>query len=232
MTPTLAINDLHFEVRRSARRQTVEITVDRDGELIISAPEGCGRDFIARFVRDKKFWIYTKLAEKDARRQPVAPKEFVNGEGFPYLGRSHRLLLVDRQRQPIELKGGRFRLLRSDVPGARKHLIRWYTRRAEEWISRRIDRLAARVGVETPAVNVRDLGFRWGSCGRGKLINVHWATILLPSGIVEYVVVHELVHLIEKHHTVGFWRLLEQAMPDFQQRKTWLADHGMRLTTI
>lgn len=74
-------------------------------------------------------------------------------------------------------------------------------------------------------LRVRDLGFRWGSCGDGTL-NFHWATILLPPRIVEYVVVHELVHLVEKNHTPEFWQRVERAMPDFEDRKRWLAAQG------
>ena len=84
--------------------------MDRGGELVVFAPPGVAGEVMATFVRDKKFWLYTKLAEKDARQQPVVGKEFVTGEGFPYLGRSYRLLLVDEQDVPLKLERGRFRL--------------------------------------------------------------------------------------------------------------------------
>jgi len=106
MTERLAVDDLTFEVRRSARRKTLEITVDRGGELIVTAPPGVAHEVMATFVRDKKFWLYTKIAEKKTRQQLVVGKEFVSGEGFPYLGRSYRLLLVDEQDVPLKLERG------------------------------------------------------------------------------------------------------------------------------
>lgn len=75
-------------------------------------------------------------------------------------------------------------------------------------------------------VDVRDLGFRWGSCGKGGRLHFHWASILLPASVVEYVVLHELVHLLEPNHTPEFWLRVERALPDYEQRKGWLAEHG------
>ena len=74
---------------------------------------------------------------------------------------------------------------------------------------------------------MQDLGYRWGSCGKGEMLYFHWKTILLPARIAEYVVVHELVHLHEPNHSAEFWQRLERAMPDYEERKQWLAEHGM-----
>jgi len=227
-TDHLVVDDFAFAVRRSARRKTVEITVDRGGELVIASPPGVADEALADFVREKRFWLYTKLAEKEACAQPVGGREFISGEGFPYLGRSYRLLLVTRQDCPLKLEAGRFRLLRSEAAAGREHFIRWYTDHAGAWLRRLVREWAPRLGVKPGEVVVRDLGFRWGSCGRGGTLNFHWATILMPASIVEYVVVHELVHLHEVRHTPTFWSRVERAMPDYEQRKTWLAEHGGR----
>ncbi len=226
MTHTLTVDDLTFEVRPSARRRALEITIDRGGELIISSPPGVPDDQLADFVREKRFWLYTKLAEKEALHQPVAGKEFVSGEGFPYLGRSYRLLLVDEQDRPLKLEAGWFRLVRDQADQGREHFIRWYTDHARPWLRKRVGQWASRMGVEPASVEVRDLGFRWGSCGRSGGVNFHWATILLPVSVVDYVVVHELAHLIEPNHTPEFWARVGRALPEYEQRKAWLAEHG------
>lgn len=224
----LVVDDLIFEVRRSARRKTLELTVDRGGELIIATPPGVGDDTLAAFVRDKKFWLFTKMAEKDARQQPVAGKEFVSGEGLPYLGRNYRLLLVDKQDVPLKLEGGRFKLLRDLAPQGREHFIRWCHEHATLWLRRRLEGWAPRIGVQPKRIEVRDLGYRWGSCGQSGGVNFHWATILLPVNVIDYIVVHELVHLAEPHHTPEFWRRVARALPEYEQRKAWLAEHGGR----
>ncbi len=232
MTERLVVDDLTFEVRRSPRRKTLGITVDRGGELIVTAPPGVADEVMATFVRDKKFWLYTKIAEKEARQQPVVGKEFVTGEGFPYLGRSYRLLLVDQQDVPLKLERGRFRLRRADAAEGRRHFIEWYTGHARQWLTERVARFTSRVQADPARVDVRDLGFRWGSCGKSGIVNFHWATILPPPSVVEYVVVHELVHLQERHHTPNFWLRVERALPDYERRKEWIAQHGMEFASF
>jgi predicted metal-dependent hydrolase len=220
---TFAVDDLCFDLRRSRRRSTVQVTVDRFGELVLSAPERCDTEVLERFVRKKRFWIYTKLAVQ--RPAPVR-KEFVNGEGFPYLGRSYRLLLVDEQDVPLKLTNGRFQLDRRGLDRARSHFVAWYTFRGREWLQQRVPRWVPRIGRAPRDVRVQDLGFRWGSCGSRGNVNLHWATILLPPPIVDYILVHELVHLHEPRHGPEFWRRLERVIPDYETKKRWLAENG------
>lgn len=222
----LHVDDLTFELRRSPRRRSVQVTVDRGGELVLSAPEGCPVATIEDFVREKRFWIYTKLAEKEALRPPHTVKEYVSGEGFPYLGRSYRLRLVDAQEVPVKLTRGRFNMRRMDAAQGRDHMVAWYRCHALPWLRKQVRRHQDRVGVEPAGVVVQDLGYRWGSCGKRAKLYFHWRSILLPAKLVEYIVVHELVHLREPHHTPEFWSRLERAMPDFAQRKQWLAEHA------
>lgn len=229
---SFVVDDLTFEVRRSPRRKSVQITVDRGGELVLSAPEGCAIATMASFVREKRLWIYEKLAEKEALLADAPMKRFVSGEGFPYLGRSHRLLLVRDQDVPVKLEHGRFKMRRDAAPKGQVHMACWYAERAQQWIARRVDRYRRRIGVEPAGVVVQDLGYRWGSCGKGAKLYFHWRSILLPPRVVEYVVVHELVHLIEPHHTPAFWARVERAMPDFATRKQWLAEHGREAVLV
>jgi predicted metal-dependent hydrolase len=222
----LTVDGLCFEVRRSPRRTSVQITVDRDGELLLSAPVSCSTGVMEKFVREKRFWIYTKLAEKDALAPSAPKKQFVSGEGFLYLGRSYRLLLVDEQDVPVKLERGRFKMLRSAAEQGRAQMVRWYSERGQPWIEKRAASFQRRIGVEPTGITVQDLGYRWGSCGKGGRLFFHWRTLLLPPPIIEYVVVHELVHLLEAHHTPAFWTRVERAMPDFAGRKQWLGEKG------
>lgn len=228
----LQVGDLHFAIRRSARRRTMQITVERTGELILCAPPEVGIDQLREFVMEKRFWIYTKLAEKERLHRKVPRKAFVAGEGFLYLGRSYRLKWVDDQDVPLKLVHGRFALRRDAQAGAREHLIRWYGERAHIWLSGRVADYQSRMEVAPAGVKVQDLGYRWGSCGKGDWLYFHWKTILLPARIAEYVVVHEIAHLHEPHHTPAFWQRVERAMPDYAQRRAWLAEHGMDVEGI
>jgi len=105
-------------------------------------------------------------------------------------------------------------------------MVRWYIEHALPWLQDRVARHAGRVGVQPTAVTVQDLGYRWGSCGKERRLHFHWQVILLPPRIIEYVVVHELVHLSWPHHTPEFWRAVEAALPGWEARRRWLTEHG------
>lgn len=223
---TLRVNDLHFEVRRSARRRTLEIVVERDGALIVTAPPGVPSASLRDFVRRKRMWVYRQLARKEVSRREVPRKVFVDGEGLPYLGRNYRLRLVPEADVAVKLQGGRIVMPKALAPAGRDHLIHWYCARAQSWLRTKVREYASRMEVEPAGVRVQDLGYRWGSCGKGGWLYFHWKTILLPAHIAEYVVVHEMTHLREPHHTHAFWRRVERTMPDFERRKAWLTEQG------
>ena len=227
MTETLTLGDLTFAVRRSARRSTLGITLDRDGTLILAAPTDCSLDSIAATARKKLLWVYTRLAERELLRRPLRPKEFVNGEGFCYLGRSHRLLLVDGTPAdpPLRLYQGRFLLRREEAPCGHRHLTRWYVAHGQPWIARRVALYADRIGATPRSIDVKELGYRWGSCGPAGRLHFHWQTMALPPRLIDYVVVHELVHLATPNHGPAFWQHVELAMPDYAERKR-LLDKG------
>lgn len=225
----LHVDELALEVRYSSRRKTMEITVDRGGELVIAAPDSAPESRLREFVREKRYWIYQKLTEKAELQQPVPRKEFVDGEGFLYLGRSYRLQLVDHQDEPLKLINGRFRLRWDLAHDGRNQFIAWYCARGRDWLQRKVREHATRMEVEPAGVRVQDLGYRWGSCGKGAWLYFHWKTILLPRPIAEYVAIHELAHLHVPHHTPAFWRRIERVLPDCQKRRVWLAAHGMEV---
>jgi predicted metal-dependent hydrolase len=228
---SLVVDGLAYELRRSPKRTTIGITVDRDGSLILTAPDDCPEETIEQTARKKQLWVHTKLAEKRLLFRPTAPKEYVTGEGFHHLGRSYRLLLMEASEDDAStpaLRRGRFELRRDERDRAAEHFVAWYVRNGQPWIERRVGLLTGRVGAAPASIAVRELGYRWGSCGSGGALNFHWRTVCLPPRIIEYVIVHELVHLVEAHHGEDFWKRVERVLPDFDDRKRWLAENGPR----
>ena len=228
MAETVTIrNELTFEVRRSTRRKSLGITVDRDGALILALPDDCPLDEGRAFAEEKQYWVFSKLTEKKLLRQPIMPKEYAEGEGHYYLGRSHRLKLVeDDQAVPLRLYRGRWEL-RADVQRDADELFRkWYVMHGQRYMEKRVDRWADRLEVYAHDVSVRPLGYRWGSCTPSGTLNFHWRSVLLPVRLIDYIVVHEMVHLHEPRHDPAFWRRVERSMPDYGRRKRELAEEG------
>ena len=229
---TFTSGDLRFAMRRSTVRKTISIVIERDGSLSLLAPATANDRQIAKFVREKRMWIYRKLSERDLMARPTIHKEFVTGEGFSYLGRTYRLRFVERQDRPLKLMQGRFLLDRSAQSRARDHFVRWYCDHGKIWLNDRVGYWANRMAVQPGPLHVRNLGARWGSCGRSSRLNFHWALMTLPRQAIDYVVVHELAHIEAPSHDKQFWRVVERTMPDYQSHKTWLSEHGGNLATL
>ncbi len=230
MSETLQVDDLTISIKRSDRRRTIEFTIERDNSITLVAPADVPVEELERVARGKRLALHTKLAERAAFSHPPKAKEYVSGEGFYYLGRSYRLALLAADGAahvpPLRLSGDRFLLRRDEREHAARHFISWYIEHGQEWLERPVARLAERAGVSVGAVRIQDLGYRWGSCGPRSGLNFHWRTMQLPPRIIEYVIAHELVHLIEPRHSREYWRRLGRVMPDYETRKEWLAEHG------
>jgi predicted metal-dependent hydrolase len=225
---TVTFDDLTFELRESPQRRTLEIIVDHDGSLVLAAPPGVPTETLEQFIGENLVWVYTKLAEKEMQARPRSPREFVSGEGFLYLGRSYRLKVVDSadHQPPLRLYRGRFELRRDAVPQAREHFVRWYTVHLRPVLDRQLAALMIRVGVKPREVHIRDLGYRWGSSNRRGHLYFHWRVAMLPHRVIEYLVAHELVHLVERTHSDAFWERVERIIPDYADRQRWLKEHG------
>jgi predicted metal-dependent hydrolase len=219
MNETLAIDDLLFALRYSARRKTVGIMVGGDGSLEVCAPAGCARGEIEACVRRRLAWVYARLGER--RGGGRVEKEYVSGEGFAYLGRSYRLLLVDGEGPALRLAGGRFLLRKGEAVRGAEHFARWYSEHAGPWLARQVGRFAGRMGVSEPAVEVADLGGRWSAVEEGR-VRFHWRVICLPPSIIEYVVADALAR------RAGDAALVGRVLPDGEERRRWLAENGGR----
>ena len=253
--PALVVGDLVLAVAPPSDRTTIEIVVERDATLVLKAPSAVTVERATQFVTAKRPWVYRKLAEKDALTGPPIVKQFVEGEGFAYLGRSHRLTLTAgtpgvrldegrsvQQARPdsartadppaVRLERGRFHLSGAEADRGAVAMRRWYIDVGGKWLRRRIRPWAARLGADAVAVDVRDLGFRWGSArptdGQQR-INVHWAALQLPPSLIDYVLVHELAHLRETNHTPEFWSNVSRLMPGYELQKANLAAIGKNI---
>ena len=172
-------------------------------------------------------WVYRKLAEKDLLLSGRPEKQFVDGEGFSYLGRSHRLLITDID--DVSLQRGRLLMLKALVADdtAGRRLIDWYRHQGKRWLPNGVQPWAARTGLHPTGLDVRDLGYRWGSLSSNGRLNIHWATLQLPSSLVDYVLVH--AHVAHQQHAPKFWSVVERVMPDYERRKSDLLTAGARL---
>jgi len=224
---------LPYEIVRS-QRSTADIVIERDGRIIVRAPESVPDEEIAQIVSARSYWIYRSLAEWRDMNATRVLREYRNGEGFLYLGRSYRLSLVSDQEAPLLLKDGRFQLRRDlvdrgEVDAAKVAFQDYYTARGTERLRKRVKHYAPKIGVGPQSIDVRELGYRWASCSPKGNVAFHWKCMMAPLTIIDYIVVHELCHMHQRDHNESFWNEVDKVMPAYLERKEWLRRHGAGL---
>ena len=220
---------LRVDVVRSVRRTAGLHIIGND--LQIRVPENLGEERIASILKQKRSWIRSKVAELN-RVAPHRTKELVSGESFPYLGRNYRLKIQEGHQVGVCLSGGYLRAtIRPNEHGEhqtlriQQYLQNWYRSRALERLQEKTDRYALQIGVSPAGVSVRNFKSRWGSCDKHGQVVFNWNIIKAPHSAVDYVVVHELCHLIYSNHTKDFWQAVERHAPAYAEQKKWLKVH-------
>ena len=212
-----------------SRRRTISLEINRDGSLIVRAPLLTRRGEIEALVKTKAPWIRKNktLIKKQALEAPS--KRFVAGEQFLYLGKSYPLVIVDYQESPLILKD-QFYLAAAAQESGCQVFEKWYRQRASEEIINRVTCFAQNNGFDYSHVRITRAKTRWGSCSSKGSLNFTWRLVMAPIEVIDYVVVHELVHLRIRNHSKDYWQAVSKVMPDYQIRLGWLKENGHRLT--
>jgi predicted metal-dependent hydrolase len=216
--------DAAVSIRVSPRARRVGLRIDaaeRKVEVIL--PRGVAVKTGLRFLEAKRDWVAARL---EALPQPVP---FVEGALVPVLGVVHRIRReLDLAAPPVRIVDGEIRVQGDPAHLARRvrdHLIA--AARAE--IAPRARRIAAQIGRDVARVNLRDTRSRWGSCSAQGSLSFSWRLIFAPEPVLDYVVAHEVAHLVEMNHGPRFWQLVASLVPDSAGPRAWLKRHRTRL---
>lgn len=220
--------DIEFELKKSSRK-TTSIYVERDGSISVLAPEPYDMAEIEQILETKRSWIYKNLAEWEDLNRTRVEREFVNGEGFPYLGSSFRLQITDEASVDLSIKNDNFILKRTALPDARLKFVEFYREKAKQRLPQQVDVFSKKMGVSPSGIRIHDLKNRWASCTANGMLNFHWRCMMAPLSAIEYIVVHELSHLKHPNHNNEFWGLVEKVLPEYEQAKGWLRFYGAGL---
>ncbi len=222
--------DISYSVKKSSKRKRITITVERDRAVVVHAPNYASDEAIARTVAAKRYWIYEKTdhGQKYSNRPHPPGKELVNGESLLYLGRSYRIEIADNETECIRFDQ-RFLIPASLGPHKKSAMREWYIACAKQRILPRVARQARVLGVSFGRARIVDSRYRWGSCTVRDNINLNWRLIKAPIFVVDYVIAHELAHLLEPNHTPKFWNIVKAQVPAMDSARGWLREHGQIL---
>jgi predicted metal-dependent hydrolase len=218
---------ISFILVRSSRR-TLAIEVKPDATLVVRAPKRLPEREIHRFVESHDDWIKRKRAEV-LSRPILTPKEFIEGEEFLVLGQKCKLVLTNSASSKPVLAGDRLLFPEKILPIAREALTRWYRRLARGFLVERVQHFAEVMSCTPTTIRISNARRRWGSCGPTNSLNFNWRLIMAPPAIIDYVVVHELAHVMHKHHGPDFWDFVSLFCPGHKAARRWLKDNGRSL---
>jgi len=199
--------------------------------VIVHAPTSVSDKRIAEVVESKRQWIYEKVKhEQKYTERPHPPgKELVSGESALYLGRNYRIELVDDEAKSGIRFDHKFFIPRGAEAKRKEVLREWYKAKAAEKIKPRARRHARELGARFAECRIVDNRYRWGSCTVKDNVNLNWRLIKAPMFVIDYVIVHELAHLLEANHTPRFWNIVRSQISTMDKAKQWLKEHGQIL---
>jgi len=233
MPEILAFRHFDVTVIRSDRRRSATFRVDQSG-VSFRVPKEIGHQKIVELVEKKTPWIRKKL-EYAASLTPPRLLDFENGDPIPYLGKTYCLKVQVGDYPHVELVGEDIL-----VSVVEQHLTnslhiqlvleRWFLDEAAILLAERLDFYAPIVGVRPTGMQVKAYKARWGSCKMDGQIQFNWRLIHGPVDVLDYVVVHELCHILQHNHSAAYWSEVARVMPDYEVRRKWLSQNGNTLT--
>ncbi len=219
---------VEFELVRSDRR-TLGLTVGRDGAVVARAPRRAREEDVVRWVAGHADWILRKQRNVAERAVLTPPRRFLDGELHLYLGREYRLTIerggAERGPERVRFDGREFRVaLDQDAPPERvaQLMDAWYMRRARTVLAERLDACWASFpgdGLPKPALRVKRMRSRWGSMSPAGAMSLRLDLVRAPVECIDYVILHELCHLLHRGHGREFWAMVGALVPDWKDRR-------------
>jgi predicted metal-dependent hydrolase len=214
---------------RSKRRRYMSIRVNRTGVSVLSSPN---EDILSirNFISNNEAWIlkktkyYTKLNSK-LEFGPLERDEII------YLGRKYKIQLVKDTLQFVILSENLMKITFhvKDKRTYKRNIVNWYREQTKKLLDDKVPFFGKKLSISYKKIRIRNQKLRWGSCSKNGNLNFNLLLSALPVNVIDYIVVHELFHLIEFNHSDKFWKLVRHAYPTYKNCRTWLKNHGAHI---
>ena len=212
------------ELIRSHRR-TIGLQITKDARLIVRAPYLATEGYIQKLIQQKASWITSKQDFFKQRQGKVLVRTFSPGEEFLFLGQKYPLVVAQDLPKAVVLDDS-LRVSQVVLANARDHIENWYKTQALEHITQRVNHYIQLTGLKYSSIRVNNATTRWGSCGYKDTLNFTWRLVMAPERVVDYVVIHELMHLKQKNHSRKFWAEVRNMIPGYKEDERWLKQNS------
>ncbi|MBF0511209.1 MAG: M48 family metallopeptidase [Candidatus Omnitrophica bacterium] len=223
------MSNIHIDKLIRTQRRTIGLHITSDAKLIVRAPLFTPEDSIYKLIERKEAWIKSKQEYFRIRQPKTCPRRFIPGEKYLFLGKEYSLVAVEDIPKAVILAGS-LMISKMVLNNAKEHLTNWYKTQAYEHICQQVEYYAHITALTYRSIKVNDAKTRWGSCGALDTLNFTWRLIMAPPRVIDYVVVHELMHLKQKNHSRHFWKEVSSIIPDYKQDQAWLKENTHFLT--
>ncbi|MBQ3505322.1 MAG: M48 family metallopeptidase [Clostridia bacterium] len=211
-----------------SNRKTLAVAVDLFGRVTVRAPKSCGEARIFAFLKDKESWILSRQAKAQGFIERL-PSENLDGFTFLLLGRNCTAKLTDEKRVAFDAQRYIVYLPKNNAKTA---LVKWLKDNAKRILTEVTARTAERMGITYRSVAITSAKTRWGSCTGDNAIRYTFRLIYAPKEVLEYVVVHELAHVLQKNHSKAFWAVVEKYCPAWKSQRKWLKDNAILIKIL
>lgn len=229
---------MEYQLVRS-NRKTVSLSFDKDLNLVVKVPLWMSDEEIDQIIEKKAGWIENTRDQLENSEQDEHSRQIPleSGDKLPLLGKELYLTVIrePRKRGKVSLVGDRLLMwvpYEADYEFKRACLVAWYRKQAAYVIGKKARIYADKMKVTYREIHIKDQKSRWGSCSGMKNLNFSWRLIMTPDSVCDYVIIHELCHLVHMDHSPEFWRLVEKMCPPYKQQKRWLKERGNKLYFI
>ncbi len=203
----------------------INLKVKPNGEVVLTVPTDTTDNDIEYVLRKRADWIAKKKVYFELHKSKTS-KEYVSGENFCYLGKNYRLKVIETNKECVKLQRGYIQIFVKDKQNKKRKkelLDSWYKTKAKIYFDKIILKYKPIVEQDIKIVRIRKMKTRWGSCNAlKKSINLNIKLIEKPKECIEYVIFHELAHLIHPNHSRKFYNYLDSYMSDWKKRKNRL----------
>jgi predicted metal-dependent hydrolase len=223
-----------FELVRSTRRRSISIEIAK-AKVVVRAPQFVARAEIEKFVHEKSRWVQQKLFQQEQQLSSAPVYSFASGSSLPYLGEPLTLVVHKQPRSDVVRYGDKLLVILSSRARAAeetqcKRLVsQWYQQQASTLLHSKTDLAAAQLGVKYTGIALKATRSKWGHCTAKGAIQYNWQIMLAPEPVVDYLVAHEVSHLLHHNHSPAFWAAVERLCPDYKKRRAWLKAQGAQL---
>jgi|WetSurMetagenome_2_1015567.scaffolds.fasta_scaffold01554_6 predicted metal-dependent hydrolase len=226
-TISLLGRDISYTVKRSYRARYARLEIRSDTGLTVIIPRRYPVVKIEEFLEQKSKWIL-KTLDKHCQRTPQSCEILGSGDTVPYLGRDIEITVRPMCEKYVQLSMLGDQLLvskRINENGFSRLLEMWYRQQAEILFRQKLESISKLLGVRYGRLSIRGQKTRWGSCSRMGTVSLNWKLMMLPEPVIDYVIIHELIHLKEMNHSKQFWQIVDRYCPEWKEHRSFLRDH-------